>query len=378
MPVADARREWLLRRRHALGIVLLSAVPLMILAGLTVFEARSGLFALDFHNAFWPAANAVLHGNSPYPAAGDPLLAAGGAYVYPPAAAILMAPLALLPHGVADVVMWVTVLLAGLAILRVAGVRDWRCYGALVLGFPFVNAVQTANVSMLLALGVALAWRYRDRRVAAAVLIALAVAAKMFVWPLLVWLLFTRWRTSLLAGAVTAAISVASWAIVGFGEIPRFLHDLGAVNGFEQDRAYTVYGLAVHIGVSSAVAHAAMTAAGLGLLVAAALVARRPAGDWRSFVLAIAASLVLSPIVWQHYLMLLIVPLAFARPRLDRYWLLPVAIWLCPSPPTMPHGWQFAIALSVGAALVYGSLRPRAAGSPAPTGAGARVAVAVS
>ncbi len=46
------------------------------------------------------------------------------------------------------------------------------------------------------------------------------------------------------------------------------------------------------------------------------------AGVWRyrSFALAIAASLVLSPIVWLDYFALAAVPLAIARPRLSWIW----------------------------------------------------------
>ena len=47
--------------------------------------------------------------------------------------------------------------------------------------------------------------------------------------------------------------------------------------------------------------------------------------DRRSFTLAIAAALALTPVVWNHYLLLLIVPVALARPRLSGLWVLPLA-----------------------------------------------------
>lgn len=43
---------------------------------------------------------------------------------------------------------------------------------------------------------------------------------------------------------------------------------------------------------------------------------------------AIAASLVLTPIVWLRHLVLLVVPLAEARPRFSAVWSLPVVVWL--------------------------------------------------
>ena len=47
--------------------------------------------------------------------------------------------------------------------------------------------------------------------------------------------------------------------------------------------------------------------------------------DRRSFTLALAAALTLTPVVWNHYLLLLFVPVAIARPRLSGLWALPFA-----------------------------------------------------
>ena len=45
-----------------------------------------------------------------------------------------------------------------------------------------------------------------------------------------------------------------------------------------------------------------------------------------------AATLALSPIVWLHYLVVLLVPMAIARPRFSLLWLLPVVLWVSPRP----------------------------------------------
>ena len=67
------------------------------------------------------------------------------------------------------------------------------------------------------------------------------------------------------------------------------------------------------------------------MLVACVVLARR--GDEpRSFTCAVAATLALSPIVWLHYLVLLLVPLAIARPRFSIIWLLPILLWSSPRP----------------------------------------------
>jgi hypothetical protein len=72
-------------------------------------------------------------------------------------------------------------------------------------------------------------------------------------------------------------------------------------------------------------------ALGIGVLVGCVYFARR-ADDARSFTCAIAATLVLSPIVWLHYLVVLLVPMAIFRPRFSALWLLPILLWVSPRP----------------------------------------------
>ena len=64
------------------------------------------------------------------------------------------------------------------------------------------------------------------------------------------------------------------------------------------------------------VAWALWLAAGLAVLMAGVVVSLR-GDERRGFALLIAASLLLTPIVWLHYFAMLLVPLAIARPRFD-------------------------------------------------------------
>jgi hypothetical protein len=45
------------------------------------------------------------------------------------------------------------------------------------------------------------------------------------------------------------------------------------------------------------------------------------------FAILTAACVVATPMVWPHYVALLLVPLAIARPRVDGMWFLPYALW---------------------------------------------------
>src|SRR5919202_1824541 len=90
----------------------------------------------------------VLAGRSPFPPATRAALAGGTAFVYPPLAAFLVAPFALVPLGAADWLFTGMLVLAVLATLRVCGVRDWRVYGAAFLWPPVFSSIQAGTLSL--------------------------------------------------------------------------------------------------------------------------------------------------------------------------------------------------------------------------------------
>ena len=83
----------------------------------------------------------------------------------------------------------------------------------------------------------------------------------------------------------------------------------------------------------------------------------------RSFTCAVAATLALSPIVWLHYLVVLLVPMSILRPRFSALWLLPVLLWISPRPGYAEGAATFAPAIAT--AILVGLLlmrpQPRAA-----------------
>ena len=78
------------------------------------------------------------------------------------------------------------------AALWILGVRDWRCYVIALTSPVVVHGLYYGNLTIVMVLLVALAWRYRERARIAGLALGAAVAAKLFVWPLVVWLLLTR------------------------------------------------------------------------------------------------------------------------------------------------------------------------------------------
>jgi alpha-1,2-mannosyltransferase len=280
----------------------------------------SGPLALDFHNELYPGAKEVLAGRNPFPPDGTDLTR-GQNYVWPPIAALLVSPLLLLPATAADVAIG----LLGLACIGLAlwlvGVRDWRVYGVATLWPQVIGEIRIAHLTPVLCLLAALVWRYRASTLRPGLALGLAGAVKFFLWPLGLWLLAAR-RTA--AALVAAAIAAVSLLLVlpftGLDEFTRMLVDLG--RAFDQD-SYSPFGLLLRLGLSEPAARTVALALGAVVLI---VMSRR-----RSFALAIAASLLLAPIVWLDYYALTAVPLAIARPKLSPVWFLPLATWGLPS-----------------------------------------------
>src|SRR6266540_794192 len=176
-------------RRRALGHAIFIALPVVVWAEFLILVSKNrwlGDFAI-----FRLAGKRVLHGQSPYVSPTVELLAENDKFVYPTPFAIPFIPFALLPASVANGLFLAVSFVSILAAIWLLGVRDYRCYGIALLWPPLIGAVLLGAIGPLLLLLVAAAWRFRDH-LAAAVLLALAAFAKLFLWPLPLWLLATR------------------------------------------------------------------------------------------------------------------------------------------------------------------------------------------
>jgi alpha-1,2-mannosyltransferase len=345
-------------------------VPAIGVAFACYADLRSHNPLQDF-GYFRTAALAVVHGRSPYVHPSAAAFEHFDKFVYPPIAAILFAPFAALPSEAARVLMFVAGLAAILGALRILRVEDWRCYGLAVVSAPAINTLALGALTSFLLLGAALAWRYRDNALIAAAATAFTGVLKLFLWPIGVWLLATRrWRASAICASAALVLLLGGWAVIDFAGLrsyPATLHLL------EQVEAPVSYSLVALLGLSGG-AQTAMTVAVSLLAVAGVVVAARGAGgDRRAFALAVVVSLLTTPLVWLHYLLLLFVPIALYRPRLSGLWFVPLLLWATPA--THSHGatWRIALALAVVAVValrtVGSSVRPalsRAGAVPRP------------
>jgi hypothetical protein len=128
---------------------------------------------------------------------------------------------------------------------------------------------------------------------------------------------------------VAAGAILLAWAALGFEDFGRYPSLLRRLTELEAADTYSFTGIADALGLPDAAGQAGSLLVGGALLLACALLGRR-GDDLGSFTSAIAATLAFTPILWQHYLVLLLVPLAAARPRFSALWLLPVILWLAP------------------------------------------------
>lgn len=306
-------------RFAAVGLARLAvfgALPIAALTTMFVVGVVYGPFAGDFHHELYPEAELLLKGTSPFPDPDwNPL--AQPNLIWPALSAYLIAPLTVLPLGVADVLMVLLGLVCFALALWVTGVRDWRVYGAFALWPEVVGEMRVSHLTPVLMLLVALAWRYRDRWLLPGALVGLAVGLKFFVWPVAFWFAVTaRYRQAALAAGVSAASLLLVLPHIALDTYVGALLNLG--RAFDQD-SYNVFGLLAQAGFSDGVGRAAMLVVGAVALAAT--------WRYRSFTLAIVTALLVSPIVWLDYYTLLALPLALARPRLSVVWLLPIATW---------------------------------------------------
>jgi hypothetical protein len=251
-------------------------------------------------------------------------------YVYPPLLALAASPLSLVSATTASM-LW-SVLLMGCVVgaLWLLDVRDWRCYLVALL-WPFNRvALDWGKVDPILVLFLAAGWRYRDTAWATATATGAAVATKLFLWPAGFWLFVTgRRRAAGLSVVATLGLVLLPWAVIGFADLLQYPALLRRVSGQEYE-SFSMTALVYALTDEPAITRVIVLAIGASLLAFSVRCARHPEWtprerDRRSLTVILAAALVLSPVVWSDYYLLLVVPVALAYPRLSALWLFVLA-----------------------------------------------------
>jgi hypothetical protein len=309
------------------AIVAFAVFPIVLLASLaqslTGPPPRGWAHAIDFH-MFWLAARAFVDGRSPYPPPHHFVLSGPDqSFFYPTSTAALLTPLAPLHYAAASALFVAVLAVAVVVSLLLLDVRDWRCYGAVFASPAAYTAVSIGTLTPLLLLGAAATWRWRNRSVLVGAIVGLTVVAKLILWPLLIWLWFTRRQRSAVIAVATGAIAwVGSWLWLGFADFDRYP---GLVRHAEISEGPNGYGLLWKLGGGST---AYLVAAAVAAIAVAAVASRRP--EAQGFAIAVLAALVATPQLWLHYFALLVVAFGLFRKRFSPVWLVPLILWVTP------------------------------------------------
>ena len=327
------------------GLWRMLVVPALMLGGVgdavTALAHKNERGFFDFKGGLYNAGVSILHGANPYRAAylahQAAIMHAGGIAIgettkhtfsvplYPAFANLAVIPLSALPFAWAALIYTLLSVGAMWLALRLLGVRDWRCHAMWLISWPFLFAAILGAIGPLLVLGVAMAWRWRARLWPPALAVATVVALKIFPWTLGVWLLMTRrFKTLALSVASGLVLTFGAWALIGFHGLAQYPEMLSNATYIQEGRADSIATVLLVLGLGPTLAQGLAILAGIAVLGLAWRMTRRPDGDRRAFGLAIIASLIATPIVWDHYMVLLFVPIALLSPRFSRLWLVPV------------------------------------------------------
>jgi hypothetical protein len=178
-----------------------------------------------------------------------------------------------------------------------------------------IRGLQVGALNAFLLLGCVVAWRHRDRARRAAAALAAVFVAKLFLLPLMLWLVIAgRWRVMGVTAGLTGVVLLAGFALgpVGAADYTRLLGELSA---HETRHGFALNRLMLDLGLSPGAARGFVLLVGAAVVAVALSVWRRTADEAVVFGGCVVAALLVSPIVWSHYLVLALAPLlAVAAP----------------------------------------------------------------
>jgi hypothetical protein len=330
------------------------AVAVLAVTSLAIIATAGDTFGYDFR-AYHAAASRVLAGQPLYDLS---FTVAGpyGLFLYPPTFLPLALPFALLPVGPATWA-WTAAMLAafaaGVAAMPVASRTRWLIVLLAGLSWPFVYGLKLGQVGPLLLLAFAVGWRALDRPRVLGLAGAAGAAIKIQPGIVLAWALATRrWAAAATGVAGLAVLAVVVTAVTGIGAWSDFLALIGRVNDpITTPHNFTPGAVAYQLGLSRDAA-AALQWVVTALVVAAIAWAafRRPSTP--SYLAVVVASQLLSPVLWDHYAMLLLVPVAWLLDRGHRWAaLIPLATSLPLAGITPPAAYPIAFGVTLVAIL---------------------------
>jgi hypothetical protein len=252
-----------------------------------------------------------------------------GLFYYPPPFVLLAAPLSVLDPAVAawifTAILAVTFALA-VAILPVSPTIRWVILLLGGLSWPLVYAIKLGQVGPILLLTFAIGWRWMDRPWRFGVATAIGTAIKIQPALLFGWALLTGRRRAVAVGlGVLAVLAVAATIVAG----PSSWVDQATLLARVSKPIDTPYNLtpgrlALEAGAAPALAWAVQVShwALVAVVVVWATLRCTPVA---SYLAVVIASQMISPILWNHYSLMLLLPIAWLISR-GRRWVVLIAL----------------------------------------------------
>lgn len=300
-----------------LPIVALAVFGLFV-GAIVASAAQSGTLGFDFL-AYHQAAHRVLAGEPLY----DPTVQQTGGFglfYYPPPFVLAVLPLAMLDPTTATWLWTGLMLLAfgiGVAVLPVGSTVRWLVVLLAGLSWPFAFAIKLGQVGPLLFLLFAIGWRWMDRPGLLGAAAAAGALVKIQPGLILVWALATGRRRAVVIGTIVIGVAAVLATLIagGPGVWPDYIALLRNVSDpIATEHNFTPGAIAFQLG-SGATAAAIVQLTASVLVVAAVVVALRAATAEASYLVVVVASQLLSPVLWDHYAMLLLLPTAWLLAR---------------------------------------------------------------
>ena len=315
----------------ALGVAALG----LLLIGLAIaFSAgRTPNWAYDLR-AYYDGALRLVASGTPYQSetlAGPFQPGPFGLYLYSPLPALLTVPLTSVSLDSAALIwvgLRVLLLVLTCALMPVPRTIRLLTLGIAAFSQPVLYDLDLGNVSLVVTFLSVVVWRWLDRPLG-----SLALAVSLSVRPTMAvllawWALRLRWRPMLwtiafgllVVGVTLPFLSLQRW--LDWATVLRNVSDvMGIPSNADAGSAVLLLGGPTWVGTAALFA-------GYVIAVLAVLWSLRRDREL-GFVVTLMASLLLSPLLWAHYLTLLLVPAAFLTAR-GRWWglLLPLLGWL--------------------------------------------------
>lgn len=317
----------------------MATVVLIVVPGFVVAAAAQGqTLGFDFL-AYHQAAARVLAGEPLY----DPTVQQSGGFglfYYPPPFVLAVLPFGVLSGPVA-VWLWLgltsVMLVVGTWLLPVRSSVRWATLLLAGLSWPVAYALKLGQVGPILFLLFAAGWRWLDRPVALGLVGAVGAIVKIQPGIVLAWALATRRWPAVVVGSAVLVVTAAVATLVA-GGLPMWSDYVTLLRNVSDPittpHNFTPGAVAYQLGVPSGLAATIQVGSSVAV-VAIVLFATFRLSAAVSYATVIVASQLLSPILWDHYAMLLLIPVALL---LERAWWPAVVIPLATSVLLLPIG----------------------------------------